>query len=270
VATPTLEDQIRVQFERRRVEATDFQLAQLASYIGLITKWNATVNLTALALSPLSDEAIDRLLIEPLIAARELPAAPFPSSIGGPEPVEPRVRGLGSAGPGHSQSASEDGFATPDEAPILVDIGSGGGSPAIPLKIVRPDFQLTMVESKARKSAFLRDVVRQLALPATTVVTDRLENLIETEPRPGQPVENRPVPLCGKLGAAVVSVRAVRADQGLWDAIGALLRPGGLVLWFRGEASGAGPQAGGSIELVEAKPLILERGSELALLRRKF
>jgi 16S rRNA (guanine527-N7)-methyltransferase len=240
VATPTLEHQIRAQFARRDVEATDAQLGLLMAYVGLITKWNVTVNLTALMLSPLSEEAIDRLLVEPLIAARELPAAPFFSSPG-----------------------------TPETAPVLVDVGSGGGSPAIPLKIVRPEFQLTMVESKARKSAFLRDVVRQLSLPAAVVVTDRLENLIEAGLRQGQPVESRPVPPFGKLGAAVVSVRAVRADQGLWDTIGALLRPGGLVLWFRGEASGAGPRAGSSLKLVETRRLIPERGSELALLRKR-
>ena len=36
-----------------------------------------------------------------------------------------------------------------------MDVGSGGGSPAIPLKLALPRLRLTMVEAKARKSAFL-------------------------------------------------------------------------------------------------------------------
>ena len=43
-----------------------------------------------------------------------------------------------------------------------MDIGSGGGSPAIPFKLAVPRLGLTMVEAKARKSAFLREAVRQL------------------------------------------------------------------------------------------------------------
>ena len=41
-----------------------------------------------------------------------------------------------------------------------MDVGSGGGSPAIPLKLAVPRLALTMVEVKARKSAFLREAVR--------------------------------------------------------------------------------------------------------------
>ena len=46
----------------------------------------------------------------------------------------------------------------------LMDIGSGGGSPAIPLKLALPHLHLTMVEAKVRKSAFLREASRQLEL----------------------------------------------------------------------------------------------------------
>ena len=39
----------------------------------------------------------------------------------------------------------------------VVDIGSGGGSPAIPMKLAAPGVDLLMVESKVRKAAFLRE-----------------------------------------------------------------------------------------------------------------
>ena len=46
----------------------------------------------------------------------------------------------------------------------MMDVGSGGGSPAIPLKLAVPRLSLTMVEAKARKSAFLREAIRHLGL----------------------------------------------------------------------------------------------------------
>ena len=50
------------------------------------------------------------------------------------------------------------------EGASVIDIGSGGGSPAIPLKLAAPRIKLWMVESKTRKSAFLREAIRQLDL----------------------------------------------------------------------------------------------------------
>src|SRR5262245_21627170 len=89
------------------------QVDKLAAYFGLMAKWNTTLNLTALQVEPASDEAIDRLIVEPVVAA----ALVDPKDI------------------------------------LLVDLGSGGGSPGIPLKVSAPHLQLILVESKARKSA---------------------------------------------------------------------------------------------------------------------
>ncbi len=59
-----------------------------------------------------------------------------------------------------------------------MDVGSGGGSPAIPLKLAVPRLRLTMVEAKARKSAFLREAVRHLGLEQRSVETARYEELL--------------------------------------------------------------------------------------------
>ena len=140
------------------------------------------MNLTAVSLEPPTDDAIDRILTEPVIAAAEL---------------------QGSSG-------------------LLVDLGSGGGSPAIPLRIMNPELRLFMIESKARKSAFLREAVRQLHLADAEVLTTRFEDAA-TLPN-----------LAGK--ASWLSVRAVRADRALWHSVAALAAPGGHVLWFRSVA----------------------------------
>src|SRR5712664_2687715 len=46
----------------------------------------------------------------------------------------------------------------------LADVGSGGGFPGIPLKIIRPDLQIFLVESNVKKATFLAEVVRELGL----------------------------------------------------------------------------------------------------------
>src|SRR3954467_11057735 len=100
-------------------------LEPLEGYYRLLTHWNAKINLTALPLDPPTDETFDRLLVEPLGAAKQIPT--------------------------HTPA-------------IWFDLGSGGGSPAIPLKIARPSLRLTMIESKERKGAFLREAIRTLEL----------------------------------------------------------------------------------------------------------
>ena len=59
----------------------------------------------------------------------------------------------------------------------MVDIGSGGGSPALPIKIAAPWLQLVLVEVKTRKSAFLREAIRHLGLADVDVETTRVEAL---------------------------------------------------------------------------------------------
>lgn len=55
-------------------------------------------------------------------------------------------------------------------ASALVDLGTGGGLPGIPLALVHPELEVRLVESKRRKCSFLRDAVRRLDLPNCRVV----------------------------------------------------------------------------------------------------
>ena len=57
----------------------------------------------------------------------------------------------------------------------LVDVGSGGGMPGLPLKIAFPRLRVTLVESVGKKAAFLRDTVEQLGLNDVQVVGQRAE-----------------------------------------------------------------------------------------------
>jgi 16S rRNA (guanine527-N7)-methyltransferase len=60
------------------------------------------------------------------------------------------------------------------DARTLVDVGSGGGMPGLPLKIVRPDLQVTLLEADRRKAAFLVHATAQLELDVD-VVAERAE-----------------------------------------------------------------------------------------------
>jgi len=57
----------------------------------------------------------------------------------------------------------------------IVDVGSGAGFPGIPIAILRPECEVTLVESHQRKGVFLREASRNLK--NVKVVTDRAENL---------------------------------------------------------------------------------------------
>ncbi|HMH80412.1 MAG TPA: 16S rRNA (guanine(527)-N(7))-methyltransferase RsmG [Candidatus Acidoferrum sp.] len=61
----------------------------------------------------------------------------------------------------------------------LADVGSGGGFPGIPLKIMRPDLQVFLVESNFKKATFLAEVVRELGLTDTRVLVSRFAELGE-------------------------------------------------------------------------------------------
>jgi 16S rRNA (guanine527-N7)-methyltransferase len=177
--------QITERAERAGVPVAPALAAALASYLELLERWNRKINLTALTIDPPTDEAIDRLVVEPLVAAE-------------------RVR-------------VTDG--------LLIDIGSGGGSPAIPMKLAVPALGLVMVEMKARKTAFLREAVRHLGMADVVVENCALAELVGR---------------AGQSGIAdVVTVRAVRMDGALVRGIQALLRPGGRLFWFRGAGEGA-------------------------------
>jgi 16S rRNA (guanine527-N7)-methyltransferase len=69
--------------------------------------------------------------------------------------------------------------AVPVENGRLADVGSGGGFPGLPLKIIRPNLRVFLVESNIKKATFLAEVVRALGLKDTQVLVRRYEELNE-------------------------------------------------------------------------------------------
>jgi 16S rRNA (guanine527-N7)-methyltransferase len=69
--------------------------------------------------------------------------------------------------------------AVPRMGGRLADVGSGGGFPGLPLKIIRPELEVILVESNVKKATFLAEVVRELELSGARVLVSRYEELSE-------------------------------------------------------------------------------------------
>jgi 16S rRNA (guanine527-N7)-methyltransferase len=179
---------------------------QLAAYLELLARWNRKINLTGLRVDPPDEEAIDRLVIEPVAAAK---------------------------------------FLAPEDR-VALDVGSGGGSPALPLKLAVPRLRFVLVESKVRKAAFLREAVRELGLEDVRVENRRLEDL------------EVPAEL-----ADVATLRAVRIDRGLTTALGRFVRPGGRVFAFGADEL----KASEAVAAIQMHVLVAERRSHVFIFR---
>ena len=65
----------------------------------------------------------------------------------------------------------------------LIDIGSGGGFPALPIKIMRNDLSVTLLEATGKKCEFLNTVIKELSLKGASVVNGRAETEAKTNLR---------------------------------------------------------------------------------------
>jgi 16S rRNA (guanine527-N7)-methyltransferase len=115
--------------------------AKLETYLALLLRWNARMNLTAVR-EP--EQIVRRHFGESLFVARHVPSD------------VPR------------------GTST---SPTLLDHGSGAGFPGLPIALARPEIAVTLSESQSKKAAFLREAVRELELPNATVHAGRTEEL---------------------------------------------------------------------------------------------
>ena len=72
-----------------------------------------------------------------------------------------------------------DSLSVAQDVPLgkVVDVGSGGGCPGIPLAMIRPESQFILVESKNKKANFLNTTIQTLKLKNTKVICQRAENI---------------------------------------------------------------------------------------------
>ncbi len=119
----------------------------------------------------------------------------------------------------------------------VIDIGSGGGVPGIPLAMVRRDLAFTLLEATGKKARFLKSAAAELDLDHVTVFHDRAEHL-------GQQKPHRQ-----RYDAALA--RAVGAVAEILEYAMPLLRVGGRTLMLKGrEAEAQLAQAGDAMALL--------------------
>src|SRR5207237_10265467 len=133
VTSREFQDRLTRRAKRAGVTLAPELAARLETYLRLLETWKRKINLAGLNLTEAAPETIDRLLIEPLIAARHIPAG----------------------------------------TTRMLDVGSGGGSPAIPMALAVPSIRLLMVESKTRKAVVLGEAIRAIGLEGAVVAASR-------------------------------------------------------------------------------------------------
>ena len=176
---------------------TQQQLARVSTYLDLLLKWNARINLTSVRRP---EEIVTRHFGESFFTARQLFPVCHPERSAGPRGGPSAVEG-----PLHSSTGLD-----------VIDLGSGAGFPGLPIKLYAPALSVTLVESNQKKATFLREVVRALPLTNIDVFAGRAEDL------PGT--------------AGIVTMRAVEKPERALPAAARLVTPGGRLALLLGAA----------------------------------
>lgn len=109
-------------------------------------------------------------------------------------------------------------FIKPDVS--LLDVGSGGGFPGIPLKIMLPSLRVTLLEARRKRTSFLKHVMRSLGIADVKVINDRLEQMNDLLP--------------SDAGFDVIVSRAFSDLEQFAAHALPLLNPGGCLVAYKG------------------------------------
>src|ERR1051326_2136319 len=134
-----------------QLELIPAQLAAFQTYADELRAWNEKFNLTA---SKDPDGIQVKHFLDSLSILKVLPSSSFPSlpsTVHRPPSFSPHTH--------------------------LIDIGTGAGFPGLPLKIVCPEIQLTLVEATGKKVKFCEHIVTKLNLQGVNVLKARAEEI---------------------------------------------------------------------------------------------
>ncbi len=129
----------------------------------------------------------------------------------------------------------------------VIDVGTGGGFPGVPVAIIRPDWVVSLLDSTQKKIAFVERLTRELELTNTKTIVGRVEAIASTKPH--------------REAYDLVLIRAVANANVCAEYALPLLKLGGTAILYRGQwteaetssLEGAVAQLGGKI--AEIKPL---------------
>jgi 16S rRNA (guanine527-N7)-methyltransferase len=142
--------------------------------------------------------------------------------------------------------------ALPSGAISIADMGSGAGFPGLPLKILRPEFKVYLIESSGKKCSFLRHVQRALKLEGMEVVEGRVEDVEGVE----------------------VDAALTRATFGVKEFVkiaGRIVRPGGVFVLSKGpKASDELKGADFNYEIMEIALPLTNIKRNLVIVKKKY
>ena len=102
----------------------------------------------------------------------------------------------------------------------VADIGSGAGFPGIPIKIIRPEIEMYLIEPSRKKSVFLRHIIKELKLKKIEVIEKRIEEIKEIQEPP--------------LSADVAVTRALFSIKDFIKKVSHIVKQGGILILNKG------------------------------------
>lgn len=133
----------------------------------------------------------------------------------------------------------------PPEATLL-DVGSGGGFPGIPLKVVRPGLSVTLIDAAAKKVSFLKHVIRLLGLSGIEAIHIRAERMAPEAGAAGKGAPRR---------FDVIVSRALGSPEAMIPLVLPMLGENGILLAMLGKAPASVSALGkrlAAMEIVDA------------------
>ncbi|RMF93319.1 MAG: 16S rRNA (guanine(527)-N(7))-methyltransferase RsmG [Candidatus Schekmanbacteria bacterium] len=176
---PEVETSVKEVFKVARYIQDKSKMEKMVVFLSELLKWNRKINLTG------TDDAM-------ALAEKQL----YDSCM----PIKWEIEKL-------SQNST------------LLDIGSGGGFPAIPLKILRPQLKMHLIESKTKKVNFLKHITRILDLEDIKIHSSRFP-FIDSKELIEEKID-------------IITTKAVKPDLGILTAMNQLIADDGIVLLYR-------------------------------------
>lgn len=131
----------------------------------------------------------------------------------------------------------------------LIDVGSGGGFPAIPIKIMKPEIKLSLLEATGKKCEFLKAVIRELNLENVEVINNRAETLAKVN--------------LYRESFDVCTARAVARLNTLLEYCMPFVKVGGEFVAYKGDAVEEVKEAENAVKVLGGKIIEVEKYSLL-------